>query len=500
MPTSEPNRLTLLIVEDDQAMRQMCISLFEREGFTAEGVSNVAEAFERVANPRERSPVSLLLSDVKLGREGAESGIELLRKVKALKPDMPVLLMTGYATVHDAVEAMKLGAADYVTKPFERAELINKVQAQLKVRALESEVKVQREALDDKFGIKGFIGASSGMRAVGERIEAAGRSMATVLITGESGTGKELVARAIHHKSARQDKPFVPVNCAALPENLIESELFGHESGSFTGATKEGVGLFRAAHNGTIFLDEVADMPRDVQAKLLRVLQDKRVRPVGSTKEIPVDVRVIAATNLNVERVRGNALRDDVYFRLSVIRIDLPPLRERPGALPLLIQHFLAKHAKGADRRVRKVTPGAMEALLAYSWPGNVRELESAIESAYALGHSEELRLEDLPQQIVAGTSGAATPPHTEAPDQISAEHVLQSPPPLTSATPPHPLQPAASGSGIFKLDALEKDALIRALQASHGNKSKAADLLGVSRKRLYRMLHDYGIEKDGQE
>src|SRR5579862_2210702 len=375
MPNSNSDRaLTLLIVEDDQAMRQMCISLFEREGFAAEGASSVAEAFERVANPRERTPVSLVLSDVKLGRDGAESGIELLRKIKLLKPELPVLLMTGYATVHDAVEAMKLGAVDYVTKPFERTELINKVAAQLKVRALESEVKVLREALDDKFGIKGLVGASPAMRAVCERIEAAGRSMATVLVTGESGTGKELVARAIHHKSARQEKPFVPVNCAALPENLIESELFGHESGSFTGATKEGIGLFRAAHNGTIFLDEVADMPKDVQAKLLRVLQDKRVRPVGSTKEIPVDVRVIAATNLNVERSRGSALRDDVYFRLSVIRIDLPPLRERTGDLPLLIQHFLSKHAKNAGRRVRRVAPEAMDALMSYAWPGNVRE------------------------------------------------------------------------------------------------------------------------------
>ena len=492
--------LTLLIVEDDQAMRQMCISLFEREGYSAEGASTVAEAYERVVNPREKAPINLVLSDVKLARDGAENGIELLRRIKAAKPELPMLLMTGYATVHDAVEAMKLGAADYVTKPFERAELINKVAAQLKVRALESQVKTLREALEDKFGIKGFIGASAGMRAVCERIEAAGRSMATVLITGESGTGKELVARAIHHKSLRSEKPFIPVNCAALPENLIESELFGHESGSFTGATKEGIGLFRAAHGGTIFLDEVADMPKDVQAKLLRVLQDKRVRPVGSTKEIPVDVRVIAATNLNVERDRAaqgeNALRDDVYFRLSVIRIELPPLRERPDDLPLLIQHFLAKHAKSAGRRVRRVAPNAIDAMLAYAWPGNVRELESAIESAYALGRTEELLLEDLPRQISAG-------PRAPAP-RLSAEvgGAPQSVP--MPQAPAHPSSvPAAttlsSNSGLdhFKLDTLEKDALVRALHAAHGNKSKAAELLGVSRKRLYRMLNDYGFEKE---
>ena len=370
----------------------------------------------------------------------------------------------------------------------------------MKVRALESQVKVLREALEDKFGIKGFIGANPAMRAVCERIEAAGRSMATVLITGESGTGKELVARAIHHKSIRAEKPFVPVNCAALPENLIESELFGHESGSFTGATKEGIGLFRAAHGGTIFLDEVADMPKDVQAKLLRVLQDKRVRPVGSTKEIPVDVRVIAATNLNVERERTGqgepALRDDVYFRLSVIRVELPPLRERTDDLPLLIQHFLAKHAKAAGRRVRKIATNAMDAMLAYSWPGNVRELESAIESAYALGRTEELLLEDLPRQISAFQRPHTTTISTHDDESNISAHAANVAAPQTVTSSAAPIS-SSSGLESFKLDALEKDALVRALHAAHGNKSKAAELLGVSRKRLYRMLHDYGFEKE---
>ena len=492
---------TLLIVEDDAAMREMCVSLFEREGYRAEGASSAGEALARVKNDGavSRAAVDMVLSDVKLGRDPADSGIELLRKLKALKPDLPVLLMTGYATVHDAVEAMKIGAADYVTKPFERAELIQKVQAHLKVRALESEVKNLREALEDKFGIKGFIGSSASMRAVCERIEAAGRSMAAVLIAGESGTGKELVARAIHHKSERRDKPFVPVNCAALPENLIESELFGHESGSFTGATKESVGLFRAAHGGTIFLDEVADMPRDIQAKLLRVLQDKRVRPVGSTKEAPVDVRVIAATNVNVEHARGQArdsgpsLRDDVYFRLSVIRIDMPPLRERLDDLPLLIRHFLAKHARQAGRRVRHAAPDALAAMNAYAWPGNVRELESAIESAYALGHSEELTLEDLPRQIASPGFIAALQPAAlqTAAQQPAVAHPVQVQPPAIARQ---------AASVIFKLDDLEKDALLRSLHAAHGNKSRAADLLGVSRKRLYRMLKDYGMETEGAE
>lgn len=463
---------SLLVIEDDQAMQQMCIELFERRGYRAEGVSTAAAALVRLSDTHNLPPISLVLSDVRLGRDPADNGIELLREIKMLHPLMPVLLMTGYATVQDAVQAMKLGAADYVTKPFERAELLNKVEAQLKVRALESEVKILREALDDRYHIKGLIGTSTSMRRVCDRIEAAGHAQATVLITGESGTGKELVARAIHQKSNRRDKPFVPVNCAALPENLIESELFGHEAGAFTGAAREGLGLFRAAHTGTIFLDEVADMPKDVQAKLLRVLQDRRVRPVGSTKETPVDVRVIAATNWNVEKARAEGiLRDDVYFRLSVIRIDMPPLRQRPDDLPLLMQHLLAKHAKPAERRIRRVDPEALNAMLSYSWPGNVRELESVIESAYALGQGENLTMADLPPHIANGESNTA----------------------VTAVAAPQGGGEVRAVAG-FSLDAMEKDALKRALEVAHGNKSKAAQILGVSRKRLYRMLYDYGL------
>jgi len=472
-----------LVVEDDQAMQQMCIQLFERRGYRAVGCSTVEDAIAHVNASSPQAPIDLVLSDVRLGRERGDSGIELLRRIKALRPSLPVLLMTGYATVQDAVEAMKLGAADYVTKPFERAELLNKVEAQLKVRALETEVKALREALDERYEIKGLIGASAEMRAVCDRIEAAGRSHAAVLITGESGTGKELVARAIHQKSSRRDKPFVPVNCAALPENLIESELFGHEPGAFTGAAREGLGLFRAANLGTIFLDEVADMPKDVQAKLLRVLQDHRVRPVGSTKEQPVDVRVIAATNWNVEKAREDGvLRDDVYFRLSVIRIALPPLRARLDDLSLLIQHFLAKHGKNAAHRIRRVMPDAFNAMLAYSWPGNVRELESVIESAYAMGTGEALKIADLPPHFTGAapsTGGRRVTPSTVA-----------------TATGGAAGLPA---TGIFTLDAMEKDALVRALQIAHGNKSKAAQLLGVSRKRLYRMLYDYGLTTEGE-
>ncbi|MCW8133757.1 MAG: sigma-54-dependent Fis family transcriptional regulator [Planctomycetota bacterium] len=468
----------LLVVEDDAAMRQMCCDLFDRRGFRTESAASAAQALDRVRKglAGQEPRIGLVLSDVRLGRD--RSGIDLLQEVKRLDPGTPVLLMTGYATVHDAVQAMKLGAADYVTKPFERAELVAKVEAQVKVRALEQQVEHLKEALDERYGIQGLIGKSSAMRAVCERILAAGRSQATALITGESGTGKELVARAIHHKSTRRDRPFIPVNCAALPDNLIESELFGHESGAFTGATKESQGLFRAADGGTIFLDEVVDMPKETQAKLLRVLQDHRVRPVGSTREIAVDVRVIAATNADVEKQRADGkLRDDLYYRLSVLRVNIPPLRERVEDLPLLLEHFLAKYGKTHGRRIRRVAPETLARLAGYPWPGNVRELESMVESAYALGHEETLTLEDLPDWIQQPASPAVQKNGTEGAVEVPARR---------ADTPP------------LSLNEMEKDALERALAVAQGNKSKAAQILGVSRKRLYRMLHDYGLASDG--
>lgn len=483
--TSEPAQsgALLLIVEDDGAMRQMCCDLFERRGCRTEGAGSAGQALERFkAGMSGQAPrVELVLSDVRLGRD--RSGIELLQELKKLDAGLPVLLMTGYATVQDAVQAMKLGAADYVTKPFERAELVAKVEAQLKVRALQQQVETLKEALDDRYGIQGLIGKSAAMRAVCERILAAGRSQATVLITGESGTGKELVARAVHQKSARRDRPFIPVNCAALPDHLIESELFGHESGAFTGATRENQGLFRAADGGTIFLDEIADMPKDTQAKLLRVLQDRRVRSVGSTRENPVDARVIAATNADVEKQRASGrLRDDLYYRISVLRIQLPPLRERLDDLPLLLEHFLAKHGKAHGRRIRRVAPEALARLAAYAWPGNVRELESMIESAYALGRDETLTLEDLPDPV---RSPAPTPVATVRTDATPAGIDGVSAPVRSSENGnPPPLS----------LDQMEKEALTRALSLAQGNKSRAAQILGVSRKRLYRMLNDYGM------
>ncbi|MCK6472384.1 MAG: sigma-54 dependent transcriptional regulator [Planctomycetes bacterium] len=492
---------SLLIVEDDAAMRRMCCELFQRRGCRTEDADSVAGALARVKNGvgGKAPPIDMVLTDVRLGRDA--SGIDLLRDIKALDPGLPVLLMTGYATVQDAVEAMKIGAADYVTKPFERAELIAKVEQHLALNATRRAHRAPSLGAGPNAWLPGLIGRSEAMRILCERLAAAGQSSATVLITGESGTGKELAARAIHEHSPRSGRPFVPVNCAALPEHLIESELFGHVAGSFTGAAKENPGLFRAADGGTIFLDETVDMPKDTQAKLLRVLQDRRIRPVGSTSEFPVNVRVIAATNRDVEAARAaGELRDDLYYRLSVVRIHLPPMRERLEDLLPLIDHFLAKHAKRHGRRLRGIAPEALARLSSYPWPGNVRELESVIESVYALGRGETLRLEDLPEWLERNPPGAANgnghaaraahpaasaPAHAPLPGSVGAAGAASAVPPMPPAPPP------------LSLSDMEKDALIRALAVAQGNKSKAAQLLGVSRKRLYRMLHDYGLAED---
>jgi len=485
------NAPLVLVVEDDAAMRQMCCDLFTRRGLHSEGQGSQTEALARIrAGLSGTQPaVDLLVSDVRLGRD--QSGLELLRQAKELVPELPVLLMTGYATVPDAVEAMKLGAVDYLTKPFERADLIAKVEEQLR--------HLPRAQAGG--GIPGMLGESPAMRAIFEKVDAAARSPSTVLITGESGTGKELVARAIHARSVRKERAFIPVNCSALPEHLIESELFGHEAGAFTGAAKEGLGLFRAADGGTIFLDEVVDMPKDLQAKLLRVLQDRRVRPVGSTREYPIDVRVIAATNWDVERARQDGkLRDDLYFRLSVVRIHIPPLRERIADLALLLNHFLAKHGKHNDRRIRRVAPEALQVLARYPWPGNVRELESVVESGYAFGKSETLQVEDLPEWLSKSAAVLGLNPGLpQVPATAPAKSVSSGEPdPAAASAAPPQISASAKPTGALPplaLNDIEKDALVRALALAQGNKSKAAQLLGISRKRLYRMLHDYGLE-----
>ena len=308
------------------------------------------------------------------------------------------------------------------------------------------------------------MGTSHNMRAVCEKIDAASRTYGTVLICGESGTGKELVAKAIHYTGPRADNPFVPVNCAAMPGELIESELFGHKKGAFTGAVRDSTGLFRSAHGGTIFLDEIVEMPYGTQAKLLRVLQDRQVRPIGSTEELPVDVRVIASTNQDVEEaLRDNRLRNDLYYRLSVISIDVPPLRDRFEDIPSLVNHFIAKFNGVSERTVERASDDVMKALARHKWPGNVRELEGVIENAFALGKTDVIGMRDLPAHITEQV-GAGLPQRGEDQEPI----------------------PTLSES--------ERELLVRTLRASGGNKTRAAQLLGISRPRLYNMIRRYEI------
>jgi len=372
--------------------------------------------------------------------------------------------MTGYGSIKNAIEAMKHGASDYITKPFDTNELLMTVSKIIQLSGLREEVTRLRSELQDKYRFENIVGASSGIRLVYEKIEAARKIESTVLISGESGTGKELVAKAIHYNGPRAAEPFVPINCAAMPADLIESELFGHKKGAFTGAVTDYEGLFRSADGGTIFLDEILDMPYGSQAKLLRVLQEKKIRPVGGTEEIPVNVRVIASSNRDVhEAVSKKNFREDLYYRLSVIQIKLPPLRRRLGDIPILVRHFISKYNLIFQRTVKGISKDALVPLTQYQWPGNVRELESTIEHAFAFGNSDMIYKFDLPGYITERIEAAS--------------HKLDDP------------------KDVPTLSKAEGELLKQALIAAEGNKSRAAELLGISRPRLYKMMKKYGVE-----
>jgi len=389
-------------------------------------------------------------------------GLDLLREIKKRRRSVGVVLMTGYGTIKSAVEAMKVGASDYLTKPFEMEALLAVVRRLARLRKLEGEVERLRTELKDRYRFGNIVGRGAGMREVFELTRAAAESDAPVLIEGESGTGKELVARAIHYEGLRSAGPFVPVNCGALPTELIESELFGHKRGAFTGAHNDAKGLFLAADGGTIFLDEITEMPLASQAKLLRVIEEMSVRPVGAVESRPVDARVVAATNHELSgAVETGALREDLFYRLGVIVISLPPLRKRVEDIPALAMHFVQKFNAGSTTTVEGFSPGALEALCAHGWPGNVRELRNVIEGLYALGRQGCIELTDLPQPIRAPPRAARRPETTTA---------------------------------VRTLQEAECNLVEAALRASKGNKSEAARLLGISRSRLYHFIRLHRI------
>jgi two-component system response regulator PilR (NtrC family) len=447
----------ILIVDDEQSMREMLVILLKKEGLDVRPAGSRAEA---AATLRE-GPVDLVLTDVKLP-DG--DGLEILRHVKAASPETAVVVMTAFGTTEMAVAARKLGAEAYILKPFDVDELRIVVRDALANRSLREEnLRLKRE-VGQTFGLDRVIGVSGVMASLFEMVRAIAPTSSTVLVTGESGSGKELVARAIHGLSARAEGPFISINCGALPDTLLESELFGYVKGAFTDARQSKKGLFEAANGGTLFLDEVGETSLAMQVKLLRALQERRIRRVGGTDETEVDVRVIAATNAPLEElVKQKRFREDLFYRLQVIPIHTPPLRERREDIPLLAEHFTARFAKQMGKRVAKVSEEAMSLLQGYAWPGNVRQLENVIERAVALETTEAVLPERLPETILR-------------------------------PTPEEPLP--AIGDG-FSLDSfllsVEARLLNQALDRSGGDRAEAARLLGVSSRSLRYLIQKHG-------
>ena len=448
----------ILIVDDEPSMREMLRIALRREGYEVVVAENGKQAIEHL----QRQPFDLLLSDIRMPDI---SGVEVLRTAKEVNRDVVAFMMTAFASTETAVEAMRLGAVDYFTKPFSMDELRLKVRQHLETHRLRQENVLLKRALSSRHSFSNIVGNSERMRAVFSTIELVANTNSTVLVGGESGTGKELVARAIHYNSSRRDRPFVAVNCGAVPETLLESELFGHVRGAFTGADANKKGLIEAAEGGTIFLDEIGEMTPPMQVKLLRVLQDRRFRRVGGTEETQADVRVIAATNQELPKmVEQGKFREDLYYRINVLSIQLPALRDRVEDIPILAEHFLEHFAAQMAKPVRTISADAMRLLQAHGWRGNVRELQNAIERAVALEQSETILPETLPEEIRKGSSSAAAPA-------------------LAPAVPTAPELPAL-GEG-FDLEARGEEFyrhyMSLALERAGGVQVKAAEMLGMS-------------------
>ena len=453
---SDDLKIKLLVVDDEQSIRRLCMTIGGSLGFACDE----AESAETASTRLESDPPDLVLTDLKLPNQ---SGVDLLKQIKSFLPRAEVAIMTGHGSIESAVDAMKLGAYDYIEKPFrvEKMRLLLQRMAE-KVR-LVNENAFLREKVNTDENLDGIIGTSAGMQDVLRMISRLKDTRTPVLISGESGTGKELVARAIHFRGALAQTNFVAVDCGALVPTLMESELFGYEKGAFTGATKSKAGLFQAANGGTIFLDEIGELPLEMQTKLLRVLQEKEVRPVGSNDKINVDVRVIAATNRDLESAyRAGTFRKDLYFRLNVVTVHLPPLRERRSDIPMLVHHFLNRYAPGTHL---PITPAAMKCLLQYDWPGNVRELENCIARAVTLGDQHVIDVQDLPPAI--RTEQAAS-------NEVTTQD--------------------ASSLSTTALAEMEKMTILRVFDQAHGDKALAGKMLGISRATLYRKLKRYNI------
>jgi DNA-binding NtrC family response regulator len=448
-----PATASVLIVDDEDSTRSLCRDVVADAGLRTRTASTTEQALEIL----DQAPVDIVITDLRVPLIG---GLELIKRIREMYPQTAVMVLTQYGTIESAVEATRMGAADYVTKPFHIPELRSKLDRMVRTFEVDNENRVLRETLRSRPGFAGLIGVSAKMQKVYKLIEKVSQHAYPVLILGESGTGKELVARSIHFSGVRRNKPFVPVDCSALVPTLIEAELFGHVKGAFTGAAHTKQGLMESADTGTLFLDEIGELPTDLQAKLLRAIQEKEIRPVGATDRIPVASRVIAATNRDLETmIRQSTFRQDLYFRLNVVQIKLPALRERKTDIPILVNAFLEKRNVESGRAYQ-FTEAAMSQLLAYDWPGNVRELENAVERATALNSGPLLDLADLPSNV------AYTMNHR----------------------PPMPDE-------IMPLEELERRAILHALHEASGDRMEAAKLLKIGKTTLYRKLKQYEAE-----
>jgi len=459
---SEEMKTRLLVVDDEQSIRRLCMTIGNTLGY----VCMEAESAEAALGRLETDAPDLILTDLKLP---AMSGVELLKQTRRLLPHTEIAIMTGHGSIESAVDAMKLGAYDYIEKPFrvEKMRLLLQRMAEKVHLVTENEFLRERVTTEDK--LDGIIGTSAHIQDVLRMISRLKDTQTPVLISGESGTGKELVARAIHFRGSMAQTPFVAVDCGSLVPTLMESELFGYEKGAFTGATKSKAGLFQAANGGTIFLDEIGELPLEMQAKLLRVLQEKEVRPVGSNERETVDVRVIAATNRDLESAyRAGTFRKDLYFRLNVVTVHIPPLRDRRSDVPVLVHHFLDRYAKGSQIHV---TPAAMKSLLQYDWPGNVRELENCIARAVTLGDGLTIDVADLPPAIRSEQAEGGSPRAAES-NTLSTTALAE----------------------------MERVTILRVFEQAHGDKALAGKMLGISRATLYRKLKRYNIPLKGDD
>ena len=451
---------TVLVVDDDSAHRTMLRTLINGWGYAVSEADDGSTAIEKV----KETSFDLILMDVRMVKV---SGLEALETIKSYNPAIPVIIMTAYSSIETAVEALKQGAHDYLTKPLDFDKLRLTLERAMEHTRLKEENRLLRETLGKQFDSRNIIGKSPTMLKLLETVAQVAPSEATVLITGESGTGKELIAGALHFNSLRKAGPFVKINCAAITETLLESELFGHEKGAFTGADRRKEGRFSQAHGGTLFLDEVSEMSLMMQVKLLRAVQEREFNRVGGDITIQVDVRVIAATNKNlVEQINAGAFREDLYYRLNVVELQVPPLLQRKEDIPLLAQHFLEIFTDKNRKEIKGFTPQAMDNLIRHDWPGNVRELMNAVERGVVLARSNYLGVGDFPFMK----------------DSLSQND-------------PDSADPAALfRSGDMPLEDVEKAAILNTLEAAGGNKSEAARRLGITRKTLHKKLKAYGV------